>query len=268
MYRRSGGKRIVGRSPWGAVGPGFQCGSGPGGGFIDVANVAGVRDFQGLTQFRCDEAERVAADVNIGERLSDFGHVAGDTFAAGTSGFVVSVFFDGFGARAVGRIGSVAIQAQFICRFAEQSGVAGAVCIVTREAGNAVCVHQAGDKVIALHAVFVRGAVGKMCEGGFAEFVIFELPEVSQLQSYVVTDRPIVVFPGDGIGQGASLRMALDAGIVRLNVIEPRGVDDICARGMFDVFAAGAVTFFAADIPLGDVFGRNIVVDGMAAVAG
>src|SRR6185437_14323889 len=37
--------------------------------------------------------------------------------------------------------------------------------------------------------------------------------------------------------------------------------------GMRDVQAAGAVTFFTADVPLGDLVGGDVVVDGVAAVA-
>jgi hypothetical protein len=61
--------------------------------------------------------------------------------------------------------------------------------------------------------------------------------------------------------------MALDAGVVGGDVFHTRWVENVAARGVGDVFAAGAVAAFATDVPLGDLFGLNIVVDGMAAIA-
>src|SRR4029077_6464855 len=62
--------------------------------------------------------------------------------------------------------------------------------------------------------------------------------------------------------------MALDAGVAGLDVIHVRGIQDICARWMRIVLAAGAVATFAADVPLGDFFGVDVVADGVAAIAG
>ena len=53
--------------------------------------------------------------------------------------------------------------------------------VVAAEAGDAARVHQALHEVVALHAVLVRGAVGKVRERRLAELVLFELPEVLQL---------------------------------------------------------------------------------------
>ena len=104
--------------------------------------------------------------------------------------------------------------------------------IVASEAGDAAAVHHALDEVVALHAVLVRGAVGEMREGGLAELVIFELPEILQIQAHVIADRPVVIFAVDGIRQRAALRVALDAGVVGVHVIQARGIQDVAARGV------------------------------------
>ena len=83
-----------------------------------MTNVAGVRDFQRLAQGGADKAEGVAANVHIAERLGDLGHVAGDALAAGAVSRMMRMFRDAGRVRAVGRIRSVAIEAQGAGRFA------------------------------------------------------------------------------------------------------------------------------------------------------
>ena len=43
---------------------------------------AGIGDFQGLADGGVDEAERVAADIHVADRLGDSRHMAGHTLAA------------------------------------------------------------------------------------------------------------------------------------------------------------------------------------------
>jgi len=66
--------------------------------------------------------------------------------------------------RTVGRIGTVAFKAQHAGGFHQVGVVFRAVHVVATETGHAVRVHQAGDEIIALHAVLMRGAVGEMSE--------------------------------------------------------------------------------------------------------
>ena len=89
-------------SPRGAIRPHLQGGGGPGGGFIRVADIAGIRDLQRVAHGRADKAEGVAADVHIAEGLGDLRHVAGDTVAARAVGLVMRVFRDGGRVRSVG----------------------------------------------------------------------------------------------------------------------------------------------------------------------
>src|ERR1700722_1025720 len=61
--------------------------------------------------------------------------------------------------------------------------------------------------------------------------------------------------------------MALNAGVVRGHVVHLCRIEDVGACGMGNVFAARTVAAFAADIPLRNLLGVDVVVDGMAAVA-
>ena len=62
--------------------------------------------------------------------------------------------------------------------------------------------------------------------------------------------------------------MALDAGVVCRHVVHLSGIQDVGACGMGDVLATGTVAAFAADIPFRHLLGVDVVVDGVAAIAG
>ena len=170
--------------------------------------------------------------------------------------------------RAVRRRWPVAIQAELIRGLSELRVVLRAVYVVAGSAGHAVPVHHALHEVVALHPVLVRGAVGEMSEIGLAQRDVFELPVVRKMKPDVVADGPVVGFAFDRVGERLALGMALDAGIVRGDVIHLRRIQNVGARGMRDVLTAGTVAAFAADIPFRDLLGVDVVVDGVAAVAG
>ncbi len=134
--------------------------------------------------------------------------------------------------------------------------------------GDAATVHNALHEIIALHAVLVGGSIGEVYEGGLAESVVFQLPKIAEVEAHPIADGPIVVFALDGIRERPSLRVALDAGIGRLDVIHSRRVQDIAPRGMLDMLASRAVTLFAADVPLRNLLAADVVIDGVAAIAG
>lgn len=75
--------------------------------------------------------------------------------------------------------------------------------IVAGEAGDAATIHHALNEVVALHAIFVRGAVGKMSETRLAQRVFLELPEIAKILADAISDGPIVVLAFDGIRRGA-----------------------------------------------------------------
>ena len=67
------------------------------------------------------------------------------------------------------------------------------------EARYPALVHLALHEIVTLHPIFVSGAICKMHEVGFAEFVLFKLPEIFQVRTLMKTDRPIVVLSHDRI---------------------------------------------------------------------
>ena len=93
-----------------------------------------------------------------------------------------------------------------------------------------------------------------------AEHVLFEMPIVGETIAGRESDRPVVVFAVDRITQRLTLGMTLDADVVAPDIVEPVRVDDVENRRIGDVCAAGAMTLFAADVPLGDLFRRCVVI--------
>ena len=64
----------------------------------------------------------------------------------------------------------------------QQVGVVGrAVNIMATEAGDSAPVHHAGRKIVALHPILVRGAIGEVSEGRFAKLMILEFPIIIEL---------------------------------------------------------------------------------------
>src|SRR5438105_3081799 len=81
-------------------------------------------------------------------------------------------------------------------------------------------------------------------------------------------NRPIVILAFDGIGKRTALRMALDARVVRVDVVHARRILDIGTRRARYVFAAGPVASFAAHIPFREAVIVKIEIYGMTTVAG
>ena len=71
--------------------------------------------------------------------------------------------------------------------------------VVTAKASHSPAIHDTLDEVISLHSILVAGAVGKMREACFAQFVIFEPPEIPQVKALMKTDGPVVISPLDRI---------------------------------------------------------------------
>lgn len=60
-------------------------------------------------------------------------------------------------------------QADLVDWFAKQRNIVRTMWVVTTEASNTARIHQALDKIIALHAIFVSRSIGKMLERRFAK---------------------------------------------------------------------------------------------------
>ena len=178
-----------------------------------------------------DEVEGVAANEIVGKGLLDFGHVAGQAIVTGAVALVMRMGFQRGGVRPVRRIGAVAFKAHEVAGLDEVGIIFRAVRVMAGVAGDAPSVHHALDKIITLHAVLVGGAVGEMGEGGFAQLVFFQLPEIRQVLSHFEADGPIVSLAGDGRGEGAALRVALDASVIRIYGREACGVHNVGLRG-------------------------------------
>ena len=138
---------------------------------------------------------------------------------------------------------------------------------MTTAAAYSVCVHGTLYEVVALHPIFVRTSVCKMSEALLAKLVLFELPEIFQIHTDLKADRPVVVFSVDWICGWLPLRVALHAHVCGLHGVEPRGIHDVGLRWPSDMLRAGAMTFFAAHIPLRNGIGLDIEIYGMTSVA-
>ena len=213
-----------------------------------------------------DEAEGVRRDVVVFDGLLDSGHVAGNALAARTVGRVMSVLTDS--AVQTGRIqASMAAETERISTYGE-SGDGAAVHLMAIEATDLTVIHVALHEIVALHAVFVRCEIGELIEVGCAGLGVLELPVVGQSVACGEAHRPVIVAAIEGIGEGAALAVALNAGVVCADEVEFVGVDDVGPGGMGNMNATGAVALLAAYIPLGDSFCLDVVVDGVTAVAG
>ena len=157
-------------------------------------------------------------------------------------------------------VGAMAGQAHRIPRLAQHCLVFRAVRIVATETRDAARVHEALDEIVALHAVLVSGAVGKVREACFTELVLFKLPKICKVQSNVEADGPVVVLAFDRICRGAALRMTLDTHIVGPHIIEACGIEDAVPRRLGNMRAPCAMAPLTADIPFADRFRRDIVI--------
>ena len=88
-----------------------------------MADVAGIRNFLGVSFRRADETEGVAAHIHVAEGLRDFRHVTGDTLAACAVCLVMRVLLQRRRVRAAGRLRAVADEAQLLCGFSQAGGV-------------------------------------------------------------------------------------------------------------------------------------------------
>jgi len=224
----------------------------------------------------------VSTHVHIGEFLLNLWHVAADAFIAGAPCRVMSVRLDRRSVRPVRRSRAVTLQAENICRLQQVGIVPGAVNVVATETTHAVRVHGALHKIVALHAVLVGGAIGKEVEVLRTELCFFEMPYVGEAIAGQVADGPVwILTPHKFLScsrrlsldrywerDGTALGVALHADIVGADVVKALRVDDVLLRGVGDVLTAGAMTLLAANVPFGDLARGEVVVHGVAAVAG
>src|SRR5262249_18334810 len=151
--------------------------------------------------------ERMASYVDIGNSRFDLGHMTSHALAACAAGGMVCMSLDCCGMGTVRGRWPVAGKTKLVRR-PDQIGIVGrAVHVMATEAGDSTPVHDTLNKVITLHAILVTGPVGEMHKVGLTQFMLFETPEVFQVQPLMKSNRPIVVLPLDRICQRLSLRV-------------------------------------------------------------
>src|ERR1019366_1845032 len=96
-------------------------------------------------------------------------------------------------ARSVPRIGAVASQTNLVHRLSKFRVVLRAMHVVAVETRDAAPVHDALHEIVSLHPVLVRRAIRKMRKAQLAQGVLFELPVIPQVASYLIADRPVVI---------------------------------------------------------------------------
>ena len=75
-----------------------------------------------------------------------------------------------------------------------------AVSVVAIETRDPAPIHHALHKVVALHPVFVSGAVGEIKKIlRFTKRVVFQLPIIGELQADVIAHGPVVIFSLDWV---------------------------------------------------------------------
>src|SRR5258708_40135527 len=96
--------------------------------------------------------------------------------------------------------------------------------------------------------------------------MLFQFPEIGQIETDMEADRPVVIFPGDGILERLSLRVTLDEGVVGVNIIQARRIEDGGAGFCPHMCAARPMAALAADITFCDGFHLAVVVYRMTAL--
>ena len=178
-----------------------------------MTEIARIRNLQRLGLLRPNETKREAADFHVAQSLGDSRHVTGSASAARAATRVVRMLLDAGGVRPILRVGAMTGQAHRVSQPKQHRLIFGTVRIMATETRDAARVHEALNEIVALHAVLVSRAVGKMCEAGFAELVLFKLPKYARFNpTWKPTGHGLLAF--DRVCRRAALRMTLDTHIV------------------------------------------------------
>jgi hypothetical protein len=212
--------------------------------------------------------KRVAPNIHVGYRLLNFWHMTRDAFVALAARFVMRMLFYGWRVRAIWRRRAVTIQAENVGWLPQECIVFRTMRIVATETCDTASVHEACHEVVALHAIFVASSIREMSKGRLPELVVFQLPEIVQSFAHVEADRPVIGFTWTGRHcLRPPLRVALDARVGCVHVVEAARIHNIRRRWLLHVVAAWSMTLFTADVPLGHFLCVHIVIDGVTAIA-
>ena len=194
-------------------------------------------------------------------------HVAGHALATRAAGLMMCVLLQRGGMRPIRRRRPMAIQANLIRRLPQLRIVFRAMHVVAGGASDPMLVHHALGKIVSLHAILVRRAVGKIVEAGLSQRAILKFPEVLQPKARAVADRPVVKLAFNRVGQRLSLRMTLDARVIGSDIIHLRGTENVARRRVSDMLAPWPMAALATNVPFGDGLGSDVVVDRVAPIA-
>ena len=183
--------------------------------FLRVAGRTWIGNLELIRHRGRDEAERMRMHVGAGDAFGfDLRHMTSRALASRTAHSMMCVLFYRCRVGAVWRCGTVAFHAELVSRRPQLRPVLRAVYIVTGRTHDAVLVHNTLGKVVALHAILVRCAIGEIIESGLPRRAVLKLPEIPQPQADTVTHRPIVVPTFNWTGNRPPLRMATDARVI------------------------------------------------------
>src|SRR5665213_906074 len=105
-----------------------------------------------------------------------------------------------------------------------------------------------------------------MGERGSAKRMVLQVPVVLEAHPDLIAYWPVIIVPGNRNHGRTTLRMALDARVIRRDAVHPAWVQDVVTSRARDMFAPGPVTFFATHIPLCHPLGFDVVAHRMAPV--
>jgi len=182
------------------------------------------------------------------DRLLNVRHVAGDALTPRAVFRVMGMLRDG-AFEACRILFRVALKTKSVPLRDQVGLVLITVNLVTIEATQVAVVHVALHEIIALHSVLVRRQVGILIEIRRSRLQFLEPPMIRQTLTRQKANRPVVIFPVDGVTEGPTLAVALDAHVISSNVFEHFRIHDVRPRRMSDVLASGAMALLAANIP-------------------
>ena len=99
----------------------------------------------------------------------------------------------------------MAVEADLVGWLAKLRLVRSPVNVMARCASNPALIHHALHKIVALHAILMRGSIGKVQKICLPESDVFEFPVVLQFLPNVLTNRPVIGFALDQFGFWLSL---------------------------------------------------------------
>lgn len=163
-----------------------------------MAGSAGIRNVVLVGHLGSNEAEGMSMHESVRRPFGlDLRHVTGHTLASRGTLLMVRMLFQSGRARPVWRERPMAVQAEYIGGLDKLGVVISSMHIMATEAGDAVTVHDALYEIVALHAVFMSGAIGEVIKVGCPQRRDFKLPIILQFSPDLVTNWPVVIFALD-----------------------------------------------------------------------